>query len=237
MNTKGYKPTAKDCMLMEADPESGEILAQSLPLQYNKGWLEMIFMGTSFISRMNESPLFTQMFMDRFVSIGEEITPFIEIKSKNLVTEKDIRNISNNRGNRDVTAYFQTYLRENLKIFNMNSYVENDAFILFMYTQGSMNRNVVIINKDTGSAVLTQKLSNDLVFKNDENHYLGKFDFSDTKGVYEVVQARSIESFQESIRNNEVVPELDKLDDLRQLEDDTQVGRGGTPMPYNDVDD
>ena len=221
MRTIGYKPTASDCMLMEADPDNGDILSKSLPLKYNKGWAELIFMGNSFfMPKLNDPPLFTQMFMDHIVSIGEYITPYIEIKSKNLVTDKDISNITEVSGGRDIFQRFNTYLRENSKIFNINNYVENDEFIFFMYQQGLMNINVVIVNKKTESVVLTQNFINDLIFKNDENHYFDGFKFSDTKGAYEILQTRSIVNFLESIRNSEIVPELNKYDKLLNLEDD-----------------
>ena len=148
------------------------------------------------------------------------IVPYIELKSKNLVTTKDINNISQVRGSRDVIERFQAYFRRNSKIFNVHSYVENNELILFMYRQGLSNSNAVIVHKAIGSVELAKKFNNDLIFKNGENHNFGGFAFFDSKGVYEILQNRSIERFQESIRNNEVVPELDKLDELLKLEDD-----------------
>ena len=219
LSVMAFKPSQNDYMLLEANADNGEILSKSLPLKYNKGWAELIFMGYNFfIPRLNNIPLYTQMFMDYIFCIGDDIIPYIEIRSKNLVTDKDVSNISNIRGGRDMIERFQAYFRDNLKIFNIHSYIENDELILFMYQQGLMNSYFAVANKKTGSVKLAKQLSNDIIFKSDDNHYFGGFAFYDTKGAYEILQTRSIEDFQESIRNNKVVPGLDKLDELLSLE-------------------
>ena len=172
MSILAYKPVPGDFMLLESDPGNGEILSKSLPLKYNKGWAELIFMSHSFfISRMNVPPLYTQIFMDYVVSLGDDITPYIEIKSKNLVTDKDISNITDTRGNKDIFGSFRSYFRGSVKIFDVHSYVENDEFILFMYQQGFMNSCAVIVHKKTGLVKLANQFSNDLIFKNGENHF------------------------------------------------------------------
>ena len=221
ISTIAYKPAPNDYMLLETDLENGEILSKSLPLKYNKGWAELIFTGHNFfMSRLNAPPLYSRMFMDYIVSVGEDITPYIEIKSKNLVTDKDLGNISNING--DIKAKlnsFSAYFRNSLKIFDINSYVENEEFILFMYQQGWMNYKTAVFHKKTGY-VETGKFCKDIIYMNGENRFFGGFKFSDTQGAYEILHTSSIESFQESIRNNEVVPELDKLDKLSNLEED-----------------
>ena len=221
MSILAYKPALNDYMLLETDLDNGEILSKSLPLKYNKGWAELMSIGHSFfMSRLNAPPLYSQIFMDYVVSVGKDITPYIELKSKNLVTDKNLENINDREDARTMVRKFREYFHGSSKIFDVNSYVENDEFIIFRYQQGFMNYNIVIIHKKTGSVELVKKFSKDLIFKNSENRYFGGFVFSDTKGAYEFLNTMSIAGFQESIRNNEVVPELDKADELHQLEED-----------------
>ena len=217
-----YKPTLDDFMLMETDLYDGKILAKSLPYKYNKGWTTPIFMGHSFfVSRLNGPPLYVQMFMDFIVSVGENSIPYIELKSRNLVTERDIRNISNtNGGAKAIYNNLSSYFQESLKIFDVHSYIENDEIILFNYQQGFTNVNTVIFHKKTRSVELSKYIKRDLIFQNNDNRFFGGFAFSDSDGAYEILITLAIERFQESIRNNEVVPELDRLDDLLKLEDD-----------------
>ena len=85
-----------------------------------------------------------------------------------------------------------------------------------------MNYNTVIYNKKTETVKLVDYLYNDLIFKNNDKDGLYRnFVFSDSKGAYEVLQTRSMGSFRESIRNNEIITELDQLDQLSKLEDDS----------------
>ena len=219
-----HNPTPDDFMLLVADTENGKILSRFLPYKYNKGWTESISMGHGFfVSRLNNSPLFSQMFMDYIVSIGESITPYIKLTSKNLVTENDIKNITEVRGDRGDTpamlGRYREYFRGKSLIYGVSSYVENEDFILFMYRQELMNGNMVVLHKKTNSIELG-KIYMDLIFRNGDNRFFGGFAFSDTKGVYDVLNTMFIEQFKESIRNNEIVSELDKVNELLELEDD-----------------
>jgi len=214
-----YKPTSDDFMLMEMNLNNGEILSKTLPYKYNKGWAKPIIMGHSFfISRSNNLVLYSQTFMDNIVHIGANIELYIELKSKNLVTYKDIDNISKSIGTRAVFNSFSEYFRDNSKIFDVNSYVENDDFIFFRYQRGYINYNWVILNKKSASVNLVKNLNRDLIFKNDANRFFGGFAFFDSKGVYDILNSAAILSFQESIRNNEVIPDLDKANELLKLD-------------------
>ena len=222
--------TQDDFMLLEMDPDNGKILSQSLPLSYNKGWDKRGFTGHNFfISPLNNPPKYTQLFMDYVVSLGEEITPYIELKSKNLTTEKDFGSLSN--GRIPENTHFQV-LQGTQKIWDVNSFVENDDFILFKCKSGFMSGKKdsfsVLFHKGTESVKIASRMVNDLVLKriDDENQpgmsiFDGNFAFSDKRGAYEIVQTTPLlffERFQKFIKNNEAVPELDKLDELLQLD-------------------
>jgi hypothetical protein len=222
ISTLSFKPSSNDKMLLEIDIDNGEILSQYLPLKYNKGWAEPFLMDHNlFIPRLNAPPLYTQLFMDYIVSIEGNITPYIEIKSKNLVNAKDLMSVTNNSGDASAkTGGYKRLLREDFsKVWNVHSYVENGEFILFRYRQGS--NNTVIFHKKTETVKLVKDFCNDLKLKNDDNRFWGGFVFSDSKGAYEILQNTSIELFLKSIRNNEVVPGLDKKDELLRLNEES----------------
>jgi len=226
--------TPDDFMLLEMDPDNGKVLSRSLPLKDNKGWDKRGFTGHNFfISPLNNPPKYTQLFMDSIVSLGEEITPYIELKSQHLTTEKDFENLSNDKSTTG-SIDFQV-LQGTSKIWDVNSFVESDDFILFKYKSGVMSGKrgsfSVLFQKETESVKIAHRMENDLVYRriDDENQPSipvsdGSFLFSDKKGAYEIIQTSLslfLEEFQKSIKNNEVVPELDKLDELLQLNEES----------------
>ena len=80
------------------------------------------------------------------------------------------------------------------------------------------NINSIVINKNTGSVDFIGDYGKDLIFKNEENRFFTGFEFFDKGGAFEILHSFSIESFQESIRNNEVIPDLDKANELLKLD-------------------
>ena len=228
-SVRSWEPSPDDFLLVEIDPDNGKILSQHLPSTYNKGWSKSSTTGHSFfISRLNNPPRYTHLFMDTIVSLGEEITPYIELKSKHLVTNEDFENLPEEK----LTTFtpFQV-LQGTSKIWDVNSFLENDDIIFFRCKSGFMSGNrssfSVLFHKKNGSVKIANRMFNDFLFKridDDEKSIMyvfdGKFAFSDSKGAYEILNSQLIESFKESIRNNELVPDLDKLDELLNLEED-----------------
>ena len=214
----GWKTSEDDYLLLEIDPNNGKTLSRSLSIQYNKGWNEEFYHQFSkfFMSRANKPPKYNQMFMDYIVSIGKEITPYIELKSKNLTTERDIKSFRDDSGNPNSTNILMSS-----KLFNVNCFIENDDFICFRY--GMFNSSfTVIFFKKTGDVKLTNFLINDMIFKNDQRGQLGQFVFSDSKGAYVIMdtQTNIFNDFQSALNQNEIVPDLDKLEQLKGLDED-----------------
>ena len=213
----GWETSKDDFLLLEIDPNNGQVLSQSLSIKYNKGWNEAYYDAYSrfFMSRANNPPRYNQMFMDYVVSIGKEITPYIELKSKNLTTEKDIQNF---RGEKSIPDYNNIDMSS--KLFSVHCFIENDDFICFRY--GMNFPFVVILNKKNGDVKLTNRLNNDLIFKQDQTGRLGHFVFADAQGAYVLLdtQSRALNDFRSAVKNNEIVPDLDKLDELMKLEED-----------------
>jgi len=223
INAITWTPTPDDYMLLEVDPNDGKILSQFLPIKYNKGWGEAYFRGNNFMSRLNNPPMYTQLFMNYIVAIGEEISPYIELKSKYLATDSDIDNFLRNKKNIQNFDFFNG----STKIWNVHCFVENDDFIIFKCTSGFFDNFSVVFHKETGVVRLAQKLSNDLILRNisDNNSVIsamsGRFKFSDRQGSYEVIPPDIFEGLKRSIKNNEIVPDMDKADQLMKLSEES----------------
>ena len=179
------------------------------------------------MSRLNSPPRYAQLFMDEIVSIGEEITPYIQLKSKNLVTEKDVEKLQE-LWNIDLGLGIISYFRENSKVWGVHFFIENDDIILFTYNSGGIpGYSTVVFHKGTRTAKLAKKLSNDLILRqgDDANSFMsnafGRFNFSDTQGAYEIISPLYFDKFLESVKNNEFVPDLDQLDRLMQLDEES----------------
>ena len=220
-STLAWERNRDDYMLLEIDPDDGKILSRHLPIKYNKGWTEAEFMGNFFMSRLNSPPRYAQLFMDCIVSLDEEISSFIELKSKNLVKEKDLENLPEGAMNIiEKLSHFQG----SSKIWHAHSLVENDDFILFKYDSGLFDFFTVVFHKDTETVQIAKNLSNDLVLKQTDDPKSGipdKFSFSDAHGAYAIVLPFVMNHFLESVRNNQLLPDLDKLDQLKKLDEDS----------------
>jgi len=217
---KTWEVQQDDYMLLEVDPEDGKILSRSLPVKYNKGWIKPHFTENFFKSRLNNPPRYSQLFMDYIMSLDKGITPFIELKSKNLVTENDIRNLPDGKNLMENLMPFQG----TSKIWDVHCFIESDAFILFKYKSGFFDSFTVVFHKETGSVKIAKNFTNDLILRqhNDINPAItGIFKFSDKKGAYEIVPPFMIKTFLKSIKNNEIVPNMDKIDQLIQLDIET----------------
>jgi len=207
-------------MLLEIDPDNGKVLSSSLPVRYNKGWNEAFYSENRFfMSRANNPPRYTQMFMDYVVSIGEEITPYIKLTGRFLTTEEDIESF---RGQDHIPVNVPNIMRSS-KLFKMNFFVENDDIITFKY--GHMSHFYVICHKKTGEVKLADYLSNDLVYRNDRKGSLIQFLFADAKGAYHVLDTQSgsdfFDNLKNAVKNDEIVPDLDKLEQLKQLDEES----------------
>jgi hypothetical protein len=212
-DVRGWASALDTYLLLEIDPENGNVTSRSLPISYNKGWNESFFTGHNFfMSRLNDPPRYSQLFMDYIVSVGKETTPYIKLKSKNLVTEQDIAALRGEMWEK----YQQIHKRS--KVFDVHSFVESDKIILFDYWHGTTTASV-LLNKKTGSVELANSFKNDLLYRDDT--FGVDFIFSDSKGAYEVPDQYWLPKFQESHRKNEVAPDLDKADQLMKLNEES----------------
>ena len=218
--TIAWRSSKDDYLLLKIDPDDGRILSKSLSIKYDKGWNETFFsfQGRFFRAPMNNPPRYNQMFMDYIVSLGEEITPYIKLKSRNLTTTKDIESF---RGKDGVRMNFDK-IGESSKIHGMHHYIENENYVYFKLI-GNRRPFVVIFDKKTKETKLAERLYNDLIFKNHSNLMSGCFTFSDSMGAYEVLDTQSgrFGEFLNALSMNEMVPDLDRIDQLKQLDSES----------------
>ena len=220
LNVLTYQSTQDDFMLYEADVQTGKVLSKSIPLSYNMGWNVTELSHKRFLSRSNDPPRFTGHFMRHIVTIGEEITPYIELQSKNFPTAADIEKLKE-AFYLSPSSYLDAII-EFPKIRDVSSFIENQDFIFFRYEHGTRNQNTVIYHKKTGMVTTTSFFKNDLIYK---NNYTGfgnlreDFVFSDSKGAYVIRAENARKRLQEAILNHETAPELDKADELLQLDE------------------
>jgi len=214
-----WKKAKDDLLLLEIDANDGKILSRLLPVKYNKGWNEDYSINYSrfFMSRLNNPPRYSEVFMDYIFTIYNEAYPFIELKSNFLTTETDIESFRGTDGIRRVNA---ENLLNSSKLYHVHSFIENDNFILFRIGRSQL---VVLIEKKTGNVLLANYLNNDLIFKKDQIGKLGRFMFSDSKGAYEVFnpQYDGFINLLKSIKENETVSDLDKMNQLMNLDEES----------------
>ena len=215
-----WKKTENSYLLQEIDPSNGKIMSSSIPLEYNKGWIKLFYDKHSrfFMSRTNNPPRYNKMFMDYIVSIGKEVTPYIRFKSRHLTTERDMDDFEG----KDGLPVNTLNLMNSTKIFGVNCFVENADFILFRVVASPSFS--VLLNKKTKEVKLSDNLNNDLIYRQYKGSSIGRFMFSDTNGAYDLLDTqdgRILDEFQSAIKNNEIVPNLDKLDQLKKLNEDS----------------
>ncbi len=209
----GWTPNKIDYLLFEIDPKNGKIIKQSIPRSYNKGWNESFFTGHNFfMSRLNSPPRYTQLFMNYIVSVGEEPLPYIELKSKDMMTSQDVENLQGDM------LQIHRAIHKRARVSDVHSFIENDHFIFFYYWY-EMSICPVLFNKRNKSTELVQSFDNDFLYKKDE--FITTFVFSDAHGAYEVPDEYWLPEFQQLVKKNEVVPGLDKVDQLMKLDEES----------------
>ena len=105
------------------------------------------------------------------------------------------------------------------KIFFFHRYFETKNYVYFGYAQGYYNGNGVLLDLQAKSAIKTI-FFNDLVFVQGTKILpIMQYAFSTLDGVYEWLNPQLIDDgdFFENIKNSYLSPDLDKLEELRKL--------------------
>ena len=216
-DVQAWTSTATDFLLFEINPADGKILSRSVSVSDNKGWNETYYTGSSFFTpQLNDASKYAHLFMNYIVSLGDIIHSHVELKSKNLTTQKDIANALKAGG-----MSYEKYaiIARSSKIRNVHNYVENAHFIFFHYWH-TKTTNIVFLDKKTNAVTLANMVNNDLIYKNNEDGVLYPIKFSDAKGMYEIPDDSWLPRFKELAKNGKIVQGLDKMDQLIKLDEE-----------------
>jgi len=203
-----YPESNNDEMFLKIDPSNGKIIEQYFKSsEYNYGWYGKTKMETgSFKACLNKPPKFSLTFMHQIVSL-DNMQPYIEIITDHLATNEDI-----NRLKRD-----EIKLWDFPKMHSIHNYVESNSFIFFSLWYNAGYYSILYdIHKKTNTVGF---LMNDLVYKN--LRMITKFQFSDNKGAYSAISPDGLFYLIESMKNNELIENLDKIDQLRKLDEES----------------
>jgi hypothetical protein len=188
-----------DYMVREIDSTGIEINKWFSLDKDNKGWTQSFNIsgsGTFYSSPSNIK--FVELFMDTIYSITNEgMLPFIAIKSSEILDREPISEIQSAAKE---GGLFTRKLFEKDEIWAINSYIENDDIIYFIF-YGNRVGNLIIINKRTNQIRYLKGLFNDITFEDIKsgtampNFYTGENNLI-------VGAIQNAKQFQESIKKN-----------------------------------
>jgi hypothetical protein len=222
---KLYVESYDEYMLNEIDPETGKRTNRFLETAiYNKGWDELNTVSPEwgFVSKMSESPKYIHRFTDIFFALSNnKPEPVISLHSKDLTTPDDIAEARNKRkGSSDIAIS----LANNGKVHNYIYYYETQRHIFFSYFHGQKIQNLILDLQN--KSVRKTRLFDDLVLIYNEKSALAsvKNVSSSSDGLYKIVDIQNqMENYTifDAIKNNWLSPDLDKLEELKKLPEDS----------------
>ena len=183
-----------DYLLQSINKDDGSVVSRFLKTdEHNKGFNGAFKGADYFIPKLDPPYLFRHMFMDTIFSITEKgLSPYIALKSKDFVTEKDIV-ISRNKSPLSVIE-FVTGLKNKNRIYRIFNFFETDDYFHFRYTRGAESKSIIFNRKDM-QVQTVGNLRNDLIYKTEQPSAPPRFAFYDKKGVYEIVEGRKLYDF------------------------------------------
>jgi hypothetical protein len=210
----------EDYLLYEIDLQTGKCKNPWLPAECNKGSMRGMFSNIFFYSRNHpHSPKYVKTFMDTVYTIEKDgISPFLAVKSSNLVSEDDLR-----RTGEDFMKIMDM-LDEHDKIYRINTLVEGRDFILFDIVKKYGHWHVLCDNRNGNKSVrITEIFINDILFEDEQSGKTWqRMCCSDEKGVYSILPIENFyytENLDEKIKKD--APGREKL--LNAKEDDNPI--------------
>jgi hypothetical protein len=187
---------------------------------YNKGWNDFYSRSDGFFYPNEDGSIkYIQMFMDTVISIrNDEIMPYLAIKSKNWITEKDIQDLIEYKIANEGTLSHEILFGRNIS-YNINHYFDLDNIVYFQYLN-SGNMEFVIYNKENNTTRRADFLKDDIVYNGDW-FLLPSFAYADSKGVYSYLKTEQIPRFLEIANTGGLNADLDKRDILEKLPEDS----------------
>ena len=210
VNVKPWDSNADDFQLLKIDPKTGTVLEKFFKAsQHNKGWNLPDSKGRTFFNESCGVPVFCDVFMDGLISL-DGMVPVLSIRSKDLATSRDVEALKQKR---DYVEYLSAFFSLP-KIHAIRGYIEQKNFIHFAYWQGVP----IFVLYDLKTGLMHNGIENDLRYR-DGKKPLWIFS-SDEKGAYEIIQPDNMDSFIKELKNNRLVSNIDKLDELKKLNEE-----------------
>jgi hypothetical protein len=193
-----------DFMLQEIDISTGHQTKKWLdPVKYNKGWCyPSPARRGAFMSKNTSNPLFSQQFMQVVLSI-DSMKPCLIVKSKEFVTEDDIKQGENAMATGDKQEILIDIMKRK-RLFEINELIERPEYILFSINAGFSRKNIHYdkLNKQTS---VSDYLIDDILYSK-KNMKFNRLNFgcTDNNGVYYSLSTEVLPRMLESIEKNEI---------------------------------
>jgi len=190
-------------------------------MEYNKGLSNTTtIFRKPFYFRENGNLVFVQQFMDHIIEISEEsISPLFTIKSNDLFTSKDLKEIEEI----DIVSLLRfTKIFKSKKFHDISDFIEHDNLVIFSYIKGGIFTNI-IFNKQTNKVDIIYQQRDDLLLReNNVNYpYLNiKTACYDKNGVYFFIRSEFVAQIKKMAQENALTSNLDKLENIKTLDDD-----------------
>lgn len=196
-----YKKTEEGPMVYVLNETTGDIEATFLDINlHNHGWLNSFSKGESnFYCKNSEKPKYTHYFMDTVMVVDNDaLVPYLVVKSKNWVTDLDVKGNKNTTNNPEEDAFLK--IQEQPIAFFLQNYVESDRYIYFVYCK-QRNYLTVVYDKDNDHLLHTSVLIDDMLFNGGVFPILS-ITCGDEKGMYGIINTNAIPSFCNLLNNS-----------------------------------
>ena len=183
--------------------------------EHNKGWNESFVHNMSyFVPKLAPPYLFRHSFMDTIFAITDKgLMPYITIKSKDMITKRELQIPSNS----NLVMYTRHLFSGGVnKIFSIYNYFETPEYVHLQYHKGIDIPNSVFFNKNTKTTHVVQSTNfrNDLLFAEArQNVMYSQFITFGEQGAYEAYypNSSSTEWLIKFVQENNLKPPFNEL--------------------------
>jgi hypothetical protein len=208
-------------LIQEIDVTTGDTEKKWLPTSiYNcntQGTLKSIAGLNVFFDRTQDSPKFTQSYMDTVITFNKKgVVPFLAIKSKDFITESDLLKLDYEIAG-GIHMLQNMYILSVPKIYNVSGFMTYKNLMYYYCMKSSMVYEF-IYNKTTGKTIQINRID-DFVCENNKllSSEFPRFFTSSDDGIYAVIRPNQMTKFVEIAKAGKLVKNLDKRDQLMKL--------------------
>jgi hypothetical protein len=200
--------------------------------EYVKGWsiTELVSNSNFIFNHGNDYALFSDMLSPEIMKLtGEVISNYIYIESEEFIDEKGRIKLSEAwKVTTDEDRVFNRTLIELDCFTTIPNYFETDEYICFRIMRGSGNMYQFVYNKANGKVKRVGYFNNNLIinvkYNTEPNPVEGLLmgtQQADAEGILCVINPWGFETLRTAAREGKLVENLDRLDELKQLPEDS----------------